>query len=244
MVMLNKKAVRKIAKSNSLLEKLVSEKEWLVREIHHRVKNNLHTVICLLESQAAYLEKDALKAIDDSRHRIYAMSLIHQKLYENEDLKTIDMNDYVTALVHYLEDCYDLKSKITFRLEIAPVFIDTSIAIPIGLIINEAITNSIKYAFVKNDRGQITVKLYEEREKIVVIIADNGVGIDMELVNKPIPSMGLRLVKGLAGDIGGTTSFNNNGGTEIRLICNRALVDDEVINMEELLNNIPDAIES
>ncbi len=244
MVMLNKKAVRKIAKSNSLLEKLVSEKEWLVREIHHRVKNNLHTVICLLESQAAYLKKDALKAIDASRHRIYAMSLIHQKLYENEDLKTIDMNDYVPALVHYLEDCYDLKNKITFRLEIASVFIDTSIAIPIGLIINEAITNAIKYAFVKNNAGEITIKLVEEREKIVVFVADNGVGIDLELVNKPIPSMGLRLIRGLCGDIGGTISFNNNGGTEIRLICNRVLIDDEEINMEELLNNIPDAIES
>ncbi len=244
MVVLYRKGIRKIAKTNSLLEKLVSEKEWLLREIHHRVKNNLHTVICLLESQAAYLEKDALKAIDDSRHRIYAMSLIHQKLYENEDVKTIDMNDFVTALVHYLKDSYNLKHDITFDLNIAPVLIDTSIAIPIGLIINEAVTNSIKYAFEKNDRGQITVKLYEQQEKIVVIVADNGVGIDMDLVNNPMPSMGLRLIRGLCGDIGGTVSFGNNGGTEITLICNRVLVVDEVINMEELLNNIPDAIEN
>ncbi|HTD42011.1 MAG TPA: histidine kinase dimerization/phosphoacceptor domain -containing protein [Mucilaginibacter sp.] len=244
MVILHKKAIRKIAKTNSLLEKLVSEKEWLLREIHHRVKNNLHTVICLLESQAAYLEKDALKAIDDSRHRIYAMSLIHQKLYENEDVKTIDINDFVTALVHYLQDIYDLNHNITFRLEIAPVLIDTSIAIPIGLIINEAVTNSIKYAFTKNDGGQITIKLAEEREKIVVIVADNGLGIDLEVLNKPNSSMGLRLIRGLCGDIGGKVLFNNKGGTEIRLICNRVLVDEEVINIEELLNDIPDAIES
>jgi two-component system, sensor histidine kinase PdtaS len=244
MVILNRKAVRKIAKTNSLLEKLVSEKEWLLREVHHRVKNNLHTIICLLESQATYLEKDALRAIDDSRHRIYAMSLIHQKLYENDDVKTIDMNDYITSLVHYLQDCFDLKSNITFRLEIEPVLIDTSMAVPISLIINEAITNAIKYAFVKNGGGLITIKLYKEREKIIVVMADNGVGIDMELVNRPTQSMGLRLIRGLAREIGGAVSFCNKEGTIIKLICNPVLIDDEVNNMEELLNNIPDAIES
>jgi two-component sensor histidine kinase len=241
MVILRKKAMRKIARTNSLLEKLVSEKEWLLREIHHRVKNNLHTIICLLESQATYLEKDALKAIDDSRHRIYAMSLIHQKLYENDDVKTIDMNDYVTSLIHYLQDCYDLKNNITFHLEIAPVLIDASIAIPIGLIINEAVTNAIKYAFPKNAAGRISIKLYEDREKIIVIVADNGIGINMELINKPAPSMGLRLIKGLCDDIGGKISFNNDTGTEIKLICNRIPAEEEVINMQELLNNIPDA---
>jgi two-component sensor histidine kinase len=243
MVVLYRKGMKKIAKSNSLLEKLVSEKEWLLKEIHHRVKNNLHTVTCLLESQAAYLEKDALKAIEDSRHRIYAMSLIHQKLYENEDVKIIEINDYVTALIQYLRDCYDLKSNISFHLEIAPVSIDTSIAIPIGLIINEAVTNSIKYAFVNRAHGQITIKLHEQRDKIVVIISDDGVGIDMELLNTSTRSMGLRLIRGLTGDIGGKVSFNNEHGTEIRLVCSRTLVDDDEINIQELLNNIHDPTE-
>lgn len=244
MVILHKKAVRKIARTNSLLEKLVSEKEWLLREIHHRVKNNLHTVICLLESQAAYLEKDALKAIEDSRHRIYAMSLIHQKLYENENVKTIDMNDFVTALVDYLKDSYDLKTNIAFRLEIASLQIDTSIAIPIGLIINEAVTNAIKYAFAGKNGGQITIRLYEVGEKVAVVIADDGIGINMNQINDAIPSMGLRLIKGLCADIGGNIEFNNQPGTEIKVICNRVLVEDEAVNIEELLNNIPDAIES
>lgn len=244
MVILHKKAIRKIAKTNSILGKTASEKEWLLREIHHRVKNNLHTVICLLESQAAYLDKDALKAVEDSRHRIYAMSLIHQKLYENEDVKTIDMNDYVTALVHYLRDSYDLQSNILFNLEIAPVLIDTSIAIPIGLIINEAVTNAVKYAFINQDHGQITIKLHEENEKIVVVVSDDGVGINLELLDKTTQSMGLRLMKGLCADIGGKIVFNNKQGTEIRLTCNRMLVDEEITNIEELLNNIPDAIES
>ena len=110
------------------------------------------------------------------------------------------------------------------------------------MIINEAVTNSVKYAFPGNVIGRITIRLYEECEKIVVVVSDNGIGIDMELMNKPMQSMGLRLMKGLSADIGGTIKFHSNGGTEIKLICNRVLVDDEITNVEELLNNIPDAI--
>ena len=244
MVRLYRKAVRKTARTNAMLEKLVSEKEWLLKEIHHRVKNNLHTIVCLLESQSAYLEEDALRAVEDSRRRVYAMSLIHQKLYEHDDLKTISMNEYVDALVHYLQDSFDIKDNVEFQLEIAPVSIDTSIAIPIGLLINEAVTNSIKYAFVKRASGRITIRLFEENDKVVVIIADNGVGIDPVRLNDPSQSMGLRLIKGLAGDIGGTISFATHEGTEIRLVCARVLVEDPELSVEELLNNIPDAMEA
>jgi two-component system, sensor histidine kinase PdtaS len=242
MVRLYRKAVKKTARTNATLEKLVSEKEWLLKEIHHRVKNNLHTVICLLESQSAYLEEDALRAVEESRRRIYAMSLIHQKLYEHDDVKTINMSDYVNALVAYLQDCFDLKNRIAFQLEIAPVSIDTSIAIPLGLLINEAVTNAIKYAFVNRDNGRITIRFFGENDKIVLVIADNGVGIDAAYLNNPTQSMGLRLIKGLTGDIGGTISFNTLEGTEIRLVCPRVLVEDPEQSVEELLNNIPNAM--
>ena len=240
----NKKAAVKIAKSNILLEKLVSEKEWLLREIHHRVKNNLHTVICLLESQSSFLENDALKAIEDSRHRIYAMSLIHQKLYENENLKTINIKEYVSSLVNYLQDGFGLNGRIVFELKIEAILIDTSIAIPISLIINEAITNSIKYAFPESQSGQITIELMGRGENIEVIMKDNGKGIDMKYVNTPVLSMGIRLIKGLADDIGGKICISNDNGTIIILECSHTLKVDEVTNIQELLNNIPDAIES
>ena len=243
MVRLYRKAVRKTAKTNSMLEKLVSEKEWLLKEIHHRVKNNLHTVICLLESQSAYLQEDALRAVEDSRRRIYAMSLIHQKLYEQEDVKTVDMSEYVDALVHYLQDSFDIKDRIDFRLAVASVSIDTSIAIPIGLLINEAVTNAIKYAFVDRKNGEIRISLSEENDKIVVIVADNGVVIDPAFLNNPTPSMGLRLIKGLTGDIGGSISFNTDHGTEIKLVCGRVLAEDEELRVDELLRNIPDDME-
>lgn len=226
-----------------LYRKVVRKKEWLLKEIHHRVKNNLHTIVCLLESQSAYLEEDALRAVEDSRRRVYAMSLIHQKLYEHDDLKTINMGDYVDALVQYLQDSFDTKGKVDFQLEIAAVSIDTSIAIPIGLLINEAVTNAIKYAFVKAGRGRIVIRLSEENEKVVVVIADDGVGIDPAYLNNPTQSMGLRLIKGLTGDIGGTITFNTGQGTEIRLVCPRVFVEDAEPGVEELLNNIPDAME-
>lgn len=241
LVLLNRKAVSKIGKSYKVMERLVSEKEWLLKEIHHRIKNNLHTVICLLEAQSVYLEKDALKAIEDSRHRIYAMSLMHEKLYENDEMKSIQMGDYVNSLITYLRDSFGLKSNILFDIDIAPVLIPTSVAIPISMIINEAVTNSIKYAFPANTPGKIEIKLEEQGPDIIVIIKDNGIGLNEELQTKPPGSMGMRLMKGLSGDIGGKIAFSNNNGTEIKLICQRTFVIDESIDLEELINNIPNS---
>lgn len=222
------------------IEKVVAEKEWLLREIHHRVKNNLHTVMCLLESQSTYLEKEALKAIEDSRQRIYAISLVHQKLYENDDMKTIDMRDYISSLVCYLQDCFDLKDKITFKLDIEHIWIETSVATPICLIINEVVTNSIKYAFPGGGPGLIEVTLKKKDDQIMFVVRDNGIGIDIGVLNKPMQSMGIRLIKGLCGDIGGVVTFSNNPGTEVCVVCPETLIDDESIDIEALINLIPD----
>ena len=107
-----------INQKNLELEFLVEEKEWLLKEVHHRVKNNLQTIICLLESQAAYLENDALKAIETSQNRIYTMSLIHQKLYQSENIQTIDMALYISELIQYLKDSFNIASyKVSFRVD-------------------------------------------------------------------------------------------------------------------------------
>jgi two-component sensor histidine kinase len=112
---------------------LVKEKEWLLREVHHRVKNNLYTVICLLESQATYLENDALLAIQNSGRRIYAMSLIHQKLYHTEDVRVIDMESYITEFVYYLQDSFGSPPNIRIDLHIEPLTLGIAHAIPLGL---------------------------------------------------------------------------------------------------------------
>ncbi|WP_431215901.1 sensor histidine kinase [Puia sp. P3] len=142
-----------ITHKNAVLQHLVEEKEWLLKEVHHRVKNNLHSIICLLESQARHLQNDALKAIEISQHRIYAMSLIHQKLYQSSDLKAIDMAAYLSDFTRYLQDSFDNTGQINFSLDVQPVRLDVAQAVPLALIVNEAVTNSIKYAFPAGRKG-------------------------------------------------------------------------------------------
>src|SRR6202000_3217878 len=136
---LKQRTNKEMNKSNLALKQLVTEKEWLIKEVHHRVKNNLQTIISLLESQAAYLENDALKAIETSQNRIFTMSLIHQKLYQSEDIQTINMASYIPELVEYLKDSFINSHRIDFKTNIDPVSLDASIAIPLALIINEAV---------------------------------------------------------------------------------------------------------
>jgi len=207
-----------ITHKNELLQHLLTEKEWLLKEVHHRVKNNLHTVICLLESQARYLENDALKAIENSQHRIYAMSLIHQKLYQSDDIKTIDMSTYIPELVESLEEGFGTTGQIKFRLNIDKVNLTLSHVIPLGLIVNEAVTNSIKYAFPGNRKGEIFISMLNVGDKIVLELADNGIGMpQIDLDNEP-ESLGLRLMKGLSEDIDADINFNTDNGTRIRII--------------------------
>ncbi|WP_354432288.1 MULTISPECIES: histidine kinase dimerization/phosphoacceptor domain -containing protein [unclassified Mucilaginibacter] len=199
---------------------LLTEKEWLLKEVHHRVKNNLHTVICLLESQAAYLENDALKAIENSQHRIYAMSLIHQKLYQSDDIKTIDMSLYLPEFIQYLNDSFGTQRNVHFHLQVEPILLGVSQAIPLALIVNEAVTNSIKYAFAPGFTGVISISMFQTNQEITLIIADNGRGIDPAIANMPLESLGLKLMNGLSEDINAHIKFENIKGTKITIIFN------------------------
>jgi two-component sensor histidine kinase len=203
-------------KNNKKLESLVTEKEWLLKEVHHRVKNNLHTIICLLESQADYLKDDALKAIENSQHRIYAMSLIHQKLYQSEDIKVIDMKGYLTEFIAYLREGFGSPENIDIILNMEEIELDVSQAIPVGLILNEAINNAFKYAFPKIRKGNIDVSLIQTGNRITLVMSDNGVGIQQELTAEP-GSLGMELMHGLAKDLKGNIRFENNLGTRITL---------------------------
>ncbi len=210
-----KKNNKIIKHKNEQLQHLVTEKEWLLKEVHHRVKNNLHTVIGLLESQAAYLEDDALKANEISKHRIYAMSLIHQQLYKAEDIKTIDMSVYLPELVDYLSESFGTERHILFQLDIEALKLGVSQAIPIALIVNEAVTNSIKYAFPSGKPGTIRVSMHQTGEQIKLVIADDGIGIDPAITEAESTSLGLKLMKGLSEDIEGAIRFTNDKGTRI-----------------------------
>jgi two-component sensor histidine kinase len=209
---------RMITQKNSTLQQLVADKEWLLKEVHHRVKNNLHTVICLLQSQALYLEDDALKAIEISRHRIYAMSLIHQKIYQAEDVRTVDMTNYLPEFIRYLRDSFGNPDHIQFQSTIDPIKLDVSQAIPIALIVNEAVTNAIKYAFPDHRPGTITILLEQLEGHMKLTVKDNGVGMEEVLLDIELNSLGIQLMKGLAREINGAISFDIDQGTRISLI--------------------------
>jgi two-component system, sensor histidine kinase PdtaS len=207
-----------ITRKNELLQHLLTEKEWLLKEVHHRVKNNLHTVICLLESQARYLENDALQAIETSQHRIYAMSLIHQKLYQSDDIKTINMATYIPELVQSLIDGVGTAGQIYFKLDVEAIDLSLSRAIPLALIINEAVTNSIKYAFPIDRKGEISISMTSNGEKIMLCLADNGIGMPQIDHDAEPASLGLRLIRGLSEDIEAETRFEVHNGTKIVII--------------------------
>lgn len=210
---------KEINQKNINLKHLLDEKEWLLKEIHHRVKNNLQTVISLLNSQSAYLENDmALSAIKNSQHRIHSMSLIHQKLYNSENISTINMPNYIKELVEYLRDSFSLGQRIRFEVKIDPLELDVAHAVPLGLILNEAITNSIKYAFPEDRTGMIYITLETIAEnQYLLTISDNGIGFDLNLNNKKANSFGMSLIKGLTDDLDGKLTMENNNGTILKI---------------------------
>lgn len=217
----NRRKNKVISRKKESLELLVKEKEWLLKEVHHRVKNNLQTVVSLLESQSAYLQDDALLAIQDSQNRVYAMSLIHQKLYQAENVASINMAAYLPELVHYLQESFNTKS-INFDLQIMAVELDVSQAIPLGLIVNEAVTNSIKYAFPLNNLNkgskQISIGLSQHNHRqVTLVVTDNGAGMPKSSHSTKTGSLGLKLVKGLTEDLAGNFSIQSGEGTQITI---------------------------
>ena len=206
-----------INNQNELLKNLVNEKEWLLKEIHHRVKNNLQIVISLLNTQSAFLEnEDALSAIKNSQHRMHAMSLIHQRLYQTDNLGAIDVVSYIKELVDYLKQSFDSDQQIDYILELTPIKLDVAEAVPLGLILNEAICNSIKYAFPIGSRGQIRVILKEVGpQRYLLNIADNGIGLPVNFNISESNSLGMSLMQGLSDQLGGNFVVNTENGLSI-----------------------------
>jgi two-component sensor histidine kinase len=222
-----------IIRKNQAMQRLLDEKEWLVKEIHHRVKNNLHTVICLLESQAMYLKNDALQAVENSRHRIYAMSLIHQKLYQSEDIKVVDMKIYLTDFIIYLQESFGSPENISINLSADPIKLGAGQAIPVGLVVNEAVTNAFKYAFPNQSDGQINITLQRLNNKIHLLITDNGIGFVQS--DQEASSLGLNLINGLTLDLRGDIVIESHHGTRIGITFDSDAISRPVGHEEVLL---------
>lgn len=202
---------------NAEQNELLKEKEWLIKEVHHRVKNNLQIIMSLLDSQSKYINDDAaLTAINDGQRRVQVISLIHQKLYQSENTSLIDLPHYITELVSYLEDSFDTGSRTVIEQDIEPVKLDVAKAIPLGLIINEGIVNAIKYAFPGGKKGIMRIGLkYDGPDHLLLNISDNGIGLPPDVEVSKQDSLGFSLMQGLTKQLDGVFSVESNKGLQI-----------------------------
>ncbi len=212
-VILLYKAMQNNSKKNKLLQKQNEEKEFLLKEIHHRVKNNLEIVSSLLALQSAQIkDQKIVEAIGKSQHRVHSMSMIHQKLYQEHSLSKIEMKDYFKNLANYIVTIFDAENWITVTIGMDSLELDVDTAIPIGLIVNELLTNSLKYAFPNKKNGIINVSLKLEGTQLFLQVSDNGIG-KPELAHAKGTGFGTQLVELLTKQLDGKMNLIIDNGT-------------------------------
>jgi len=211
-----------LQKEAAKTESSLQEKELLLREIHHRVKNNLQVISSLLSLQSrTSKDEQAIEMAKESQNRIKVMALIHEKLYRSKDFANVEFNDYIKNLANDLFASYRVSaSRISLKLEIEDLSLGIDTAIPTGLIINELVTNCLKYAFSKDSDGEIRISLRSLNDgQNELIVSDNGVGIPETLDIKNAESLGLRMITNLTErSLHGNVSINRNNGTEFKII--------------------------
>ena len=211
-----------LCRRRSELAVALEEKEVLLKEIHHRVKNNMQIISSLIKFQSENIkEKQYIEMFNECRNRIQAMSLIHEKLYSSRDTASINFKDYVEDLANNLFRFYKVsQAKIKLVTDVADVTFNIETSIPCGLIINEFISNSLKYAFPDNREGEIKISLYEvEKPKVVLVLSDNGVCIPDDIDFRNTTSLGLRLITNLSErQLDGKIELDRSHGTEFRIM--------------------------
>ncbi|QSB02938.1 PAS domain S-box protein [Methylomonas sp. EFPC1] len=201
------------------LKQTLNEKEMLLKEVYHRVKNNLQVVSSLINLQAGNVTSpETADLLKQSADRIKAMALLHEKLYQSKDLARIDFNEYIRSLSDNLLFGYGAYSdKLKLNMKIDNVFLDVDTAIPCGLIINELLSNAIKYAFPGDRRGEIGIAFTQEQGEYILIISDNGIGLPSEMDFKKSSSLGLQLVDTLTNQLMGQMSLDRTNGSTFTL---------------------------
>ena len=199
------------------IKKQKEEKEVLMREIHHRVKNNLQVVSSLLSLQSNYIrDEQALEAVKDSRNRVQSMALIHQDLYQEKDLTGIDIKDYISKLCDNLFHSYNIQAgKIQLIKELQPMNLDVDVVVPLGLILNELITNSLKYAFPDGKGGTIKIILKEEPDRLKLGVYDNGVGSVTTERLKEEQTFGYKMIRAFLQKLKGEMKVFSEDGTKV-----------------------------
>ena len=209
---------RKIAEEQ--IRRSLEEKAVLLQEIHHRVKNNMTVIHSLLELQSSYIyDKRDREMFHESMNRIKSMALIHERLYHSEDLANIDFGEYLNTMIDSMFQSYGLTSgEVSLRTDISGVALGIGVAIPCGLIVNELVSNALKYAFPEGMGGEIIVALrIIDNDEIELSVGDNGIGIPAGLDYRHTKTLGLNLVNALVKQLKGTIRLDRESGTEFRI---------------------------
>ncbi|MDP2058682.1 MAG: sensor histidine kinase, partial [Flavobacteriaceae bacterium] len=202
-------------KTNAMLQKQNAEKEFLLKEIHHRVKNNLEIVSGLLALQSAQLsDANAILAMREGQNRVQAMSMIHQRLYQGKNLAAIEMKEYFLDLSQHVLDSFGTEKRVTIECAMNKLELDIDTAVPLGLIVNELLTNAMKHAFPENRIGNIKIDLQQADESTLQLyVSDDGIGAK----NKSCHNVGFgtQLIKLLVQQLNGRMKSDFNRGTHI-----------------------------
>jgi two-component sensor histidine kinase len=201
-------------RSEEKIRKSLDEKEVLLKEIHHRVKNNLQIISSLLNLQTGQVkDRQLLEILRESQNRIRSMALIHERLYRSADFSNVDFGQYVNGLTTYLVRSYASDSRsFNLQVDVQDVSLGVDVAIPCGLIINELVSNCLKHAFPPGVQGEVCVSLRRDEERYRLRVEDNGIGLPGDIDLKKVESLGLQLVETLSTQIGASIDITTAPG--------------------------------
>ena len=198
-----------------ILNPPLKEKEILLKEIHHRVKNNLQVISSLLGLQSSKLDKKEKRYIKESQNRIRSIALVHEKLYQSENLSEIDIQELLKSLVNDIQQAYSLNKTVQFQFDVDTLKISVDMAIPCALIINELIINAIQHGFKKQKDKRIDVHFKSTNKTYMFSVIDNGIGLPDHIDVENVKSLGLTLVTALTDQLSGVLTVKRNKGTSV-----------------------------
>ncbi len=206
-------------KAEKIIEDSLKEKEVLLKEIHHRVKNNLQIILSLLNLQSRKLkDKQSLESFQVAKNRVHSLALVHERLYQSQDLVNIDFREYIISVVQHLFYSYEITGKIELDVNVTDIQLDIDNAIPCGLLINELVTNSLKHAFPAGRKGKIQIGLKADSSgNKELVVADDGIGFSTDLDHTKTDTLGMNLIRVLTRQLNGTFDIENEKGT--RFVC-------------------------
>jgi len=210
---------QKQRKKNRIIQKQSDDLQVLMKEIHHRVKNNLQVVSSLLDLQSHTItDSQASAAVKEGKNRVQSMALIHQNLYSEGNIKGIRVKEYITNLIQALCDSYNItKDKVDIVARIDDLNLDVDTMIPLGLVLNELVTNSFKYAFSDQQKGNLSILLQEKDEKLFLKVSDNGAGFPADVDIKSAKSFGLKMIRAFAQKLKARLDVYNNNGAVVEM---------------------------